>query len=63
MLNELKTLITKPPVLASPETGETLLLYLAATIQVISVGLLVVQEEPGHVLVVRASSCRWSSPH
>jgi hypothetical protein len=31
VLNELKTLITKPSVLASPELGETLLLYIVAT--------------------------------
>jgi hypothetical protein len=31
VLDELKTLITKPSVLASPELGETLLLCVAAT--------------------------------
>jgi hypothetical protein len=30
-LNEIKALITKPPVLASPKTCETLLLYIATT--------------------------------
>jgi hypothetical protein len=30
-VDELKLLITKPPVLASPEPGETLLLYVTAT--------------------------------
>jgi hypothetical protein len=31
VLDDLKALISKPPVLASPEPGETLLLYIAAT--------------------------------
>jgi hypothetical protein len=30
-LDDLKALISKPPVIASPEPGETLLLYVAAT--------------------------------
>jgi hypothetical protein len=40
-LDELKTLITKPPVLASPEPDEVLLLYVAATTQVVSMSLVV----------------------
>jgi hypothetical protein len=51
-LDELKTLITKPPFLASPELGETLLLYIAATTQVISATLVVEREEPGIVYKV-----------
>jgi hypothetical protein len=35
-LDELKTLITKPSVRASPELGETLLLYVMEITQVIS---------------------------
>jgi hypothetical protein len=30
-LDDLKTLISKPPVLASPEPGETVLLYVTPT--------------------------------
>jgi hypothetical protein len=30
-LDDLKALISKPPVIASPEPGETLLLYVSAT--------------------------------
>jgi hypothetical protein len=52
VLNELKTLITKSPVLASSELGKTLL-YVAATTQVISTTLVVEREEPGHVYKVQ----------
>jgi hypothetical protein len=48
-------LITKPSVLASPELGETLLLYTVATTQVISVATVVEREEPGHVYKVQRS--------
>jgi hypothetical protein len=48
-LNELKMLITKPLVLASPEPGESLLLYVVGTTKVISAALVVEREEPGHV--------------
>jgi hypothetical protein len=46
-LDELKALISKPLVLASLEPGEALLLCVAATTQVISIALLVEQDEPG----------------
>jgi hypothetical protein len=54
-LDDLKTLISKPLVLASPKPGETLLLYVAATTQVISAALVVELEpkEPGHVYKVQ----------
>jgi hypothetical protein len=45
-------LISKPPVLASSEPGEILLLYVMAT-QVISAALVVEREEPGHVYKVQ----------
>jgi hypothetical protein len=54
-LDELKTLITKSPVLASPKPSETLLLYVTATTQVISVTLVVEGEELGHVYKVQKS--------
>jgi hypothetical protein len=52
-LDELKALITKPPVLALLEPGETLLLYGTTTTQVISVALVVEWEEPKHVYRVQ----------
>jgi dsDNA-binding SOS-regulon protein len=62
-LDELKELISKPPVLASPEPGETLLLYVAATTQVISVALMVEWEEPGHVYKVQRPVYHTSKVH
>jgi hypothetical protein len=52
-LDDLKALISKPPVLASPEPGDTLLLYVVATTQVINAALVVEREEPGHVYKVQ----------
>jgi hypothetical protein len=57
MLDKVKALITKPLVLISLELGETLLLYVVATTQVVNTTLVVEQEEPGHVYKVR----RWST--
>ena len=54
-LDKLKALLTSPPVLASPEPNEPLLLYIAATGQVVSAALVVEQEEPGHALKVQRS--------
>jgi hypothetical protein len=51
-LDELKVLITKPPVLALQESGETLL-YIMATTQVVSAALVVEREEPRHVYKVQ----------
>jgi hypothetical protein len=48
VLDDLTTLISKPPVLASIEPGETILLCIMATTQVINAALVVEQEEPGH---------------
>jgi hypothetical protein len=53
VLDDLKTLISKPPVLASPGPSKTLLLYVTATTQVISTTLIVEREEPGHVYKVQ----------
>jgi hypothetical protein len=52
-LDDLKALISKPPVLASPEPSETLLLYIVATTQVVSVALVVEGEEPMHIYMVQ----------
>jgi hypothetical protein len=52
-LDELKMLITKPPVLASLEPSKTLLLYVVATTQVISADLVVERVVPEHVYEVQ----------
>ena len=45
--------MTTPPVLTSPSTGDTLLLYTAATPHTVSVAMVVEREEEGHVLKVQ----------
>jgi hypothetical protein len=52
-LDDLKALISKPPVLASLEPGDTLVLYVVATTQVINAALVVEREEPGHIYKVQ----------
>jgi hypothetical protein len=52
-LDDLKALISKPPVLASPEPGKTLLLYITATAWVINATLVVEREELGHVYKIQ----------
>jgi hypothetical protein len=52
-LDDLKVLISKPLILASPEPSQTLLLYVTATTQVISAALVVEREEPGHVYKIQ----------
>ena len=49
---ELKDFLTSPPVLAAPEDGEILLLYIAATTNVVSIVLVDERDEPGHVYKV-----------
>lgn len=51
-LDQIKQLLTKTPVLVSPNGGEKLLLYVAATTQVMSAAL-VVEREEGHTLKVQ----------
>ena len=48
-----KLLLTKPPVLVPLSDGESLLLYIAATTQVVSAALVVQWEEDGHTLKVQ----------
>ena len=48
-----KLLLTRPPILVPLSDGESLLLYIAATTQVVSVALVVEQEEEGHSLKVQ----------
>ena len=48
-----KQLLTKAPILVPPTDGESLLLYIEATMQVVSVALVVEREEEGHALKVQ----------
>ena len=48
-----KQLLTKAPILVPPTDGESLLLYIAATMQVVSAALVVEREEEGHALKVQ----------
>ena len=48
-----KRLLTKPQILVPPSNGEPLLLYIAATTQVVSVAPVVEREEEGHALKVQ----------
>ena len=48
-----KLLLTRPPILVPPSDGESLLLYIAATTQVVSAALVIEREEAGHALKVQ----------
>ena len=48
-----KQFLTKPPVLVPPCNGESLLLYISATTQVVSSALVVEREEEGHAFKVQ----------
>ena len=50
---ELKDFLTSPPVLIAPKDGEVLLLYIAATTNVVSTVLVVERDEPGHIYKVQ----------
>ena len=47
-----KQLLTKAPILVPPTDGDPLLLYIAATMQVVNAALVVEREEEGHALKV-----------
>ena len=47
-LEEIKSLIASNPILAAPNVGEPMLLYISATHQVVSAVLVVEREEKGH---------------
>ena len=49
-LDMVKQLLMKTLILVPPTDGEPLLLYIAATTQVVSIALVVEQEEEGHAL-------------
>lgn len=50
--DRLKSFLTTPPVLTSPSVGETLLLYTTGTTCIVSVALVVEQEEEGQSLKI-----------
>jgi len=52
-LDMVKLLLTKAPILVPPTDGEPLLLYIVATMQVVSATLVVEREEEGHALKVQ----------
>ena len=52
-LDMVKQLLKKAPILVPPTNGEPLLLYIAATTQVVNTALVVEREEEGHALKVQ----------
>ena len=48
-----RLLLTRAPILVLPSNGESLLLYIAATTQVVSTALVVKREEEGHAFKVQ----------
>jgi ribonuclease HI len=52
-LGNLKALLTNAPILVPPAAGEALLIYVAATTQVVSVAVVVERREEGHALLVQ----------
>ena len=52
-LDMVKLLLTRPSILVPPSDGESLLLYIVATTQVVSAAQVVEREEEGHALKVQ----------
>jgi hypothetical protein len=52
-LGNLKALLTNAPILVPPSAGEALLIYVAATTQVVSATIVVERREEGHALPVQ----------
>ena len=52
-LDKVKEILANPPVLVAPAPREPLLLYLAATTQVVSAVIVVERREEGHALAVQ----------
>ena len=52
-LTKLKALLTNPPILVPPAKGKALLLYVAATTQVVSATVVVERQEEGHALHIQ----------
>jgi hypothetical protein len=51
-LRNLKALLTNAPILVLPTAGEALLIYVAATTQVVSTAVVVERREEGHALLI-----------
>jgi hypothetical protein len=51
-LTKLKVMLSNPLILVPPATGEPLLLYVAATTQVVSAAIVITRAEEGHALLV-----------
>ena len=45
---ELKQFLTLPPIMTAPQSGETLLIYIAVASQVVSMAIVIEREEAGH---------------
>jgi hypothetical protein len=52
-LGNLKALLTNAPILVPPAVGEALLIYVAATTQVVSAAIVVERREEGHALLIQ----------
>jgi ribonuclease HI len=52
-LRNLKALLTNAPILVPPAAGEALLIYVAATTQVVSATVIVERREEGHALLIQ----------
>jgi hypothetical protein len=52
-LGNLKALLTNAPILVPPAEGEALLVYVAATTQVVSTAIIVERQEEGHALLIQ----------
>jgi hypothetical protein len=52
-LGNIKALLTNTPILVPPSTGEALLIYVAATTQVVSATIVVERREEGHALLIQ----------
>jgi hypothetical protein len=52
-LRNLKALLTNAPILVPPAAGENLLIYVAATTQLVSVAVVVERREEGHALLIQ----------
>jgi hypothetical protein len=52
-LTRLKATLSEPPILISPATGESLLLYVITMTQVVNVAIVIERVEEGHALLVQ----------
>jgi hypothetical protein len=52
-LTKLKAMLSNPPILIPPATGEPLLLYVAATTHMVSAAIVVERADEGHALPIQ----------